>query len=189
MALGATPAQTVGPFFAVALPLPLGPALIPPGDPRAIRLHGEVRDGAGDPVPDAMLEIWQANAAGRYAHPEHDDADAPLEPGFSGFGRACTDADGCFTFFTVKPGPVPAPDGGLQAPHVALSVFARGLLHRLVTRIYFPDEGEANAADPVLSAIADPALRDSLVARGDGPGALRFDVRLQGDRPTAFFAL
>jgi protocatechuate 3,4-dioxygenase alpha subunit len=189
MPLPATPAQTVGPFFAVALPLPLGPALIPPGDPRAIRIHGVVRDGAGEPVPDAMLEIWQANAAGRYAHPEHDDADAPLEPGFSGFGRACTDADGSFTFFTLKPGRVPAPDGGLQAPHVALSVFARGLLHRLVTRIYFPDEGEANATDAVLSTIDDPALRDSLVAREDAVGSLRFDVHLQGERQTAFFAI
>jgi protocatechuate 3,4-dioxygenase, alpha subunit len=187
--LPATPAQTVGPFFAVALPLPLGPALIPPLDPRAVRLFGTVRDGTGEPVPDAMLELWQANAHGRYAHPEHAQAEAALEPGFSGFGRACTDAAGSFTFFTLKPGPVPAPDGRLQAPHIAVSIFARGLLHRLVTRVYFPDEVTANAADPVLTSIDDPALRDTLVAREEEPGALRFDVHLQGDRQTAFFAI
>jgi protocatechuate 3,4-dioxygenase alpha subunit len=184
-----TPSQTVGPFFACALPHSHGPELIAPGDPRALRVHGQVRDGAGDPVPDAMLELWQANAAGRYAHPEDERADVPLEHGFAGFGRAYTDGDGRFAFVTLKPGPVPGPGGAPQAPHIAVSVFARGLLDRLVTRIYFPDEEAANAADPVLARIADPALRASLVARAEADGSLRFDVRLQGEDATAFFAV
>jgi protocatechuate 3,4-dioxygenase, alpha subunit len=189
MALPATPSQTVGPFFACALPHPLGAELVKPGDPRALRLVGEVRDGEGAVVPDAMLEIWQANAAGRYAHPDDHRDHVPLEDGFTGFGRAYTDDDGRFAFVTVKPGRVPGPDGTPQAPHIAVSVFARGLLQRLVTRVYFPDEAEANAADPVLAAIEDSRLRESLVARPEGPRTLRFDVHLQGDRQTAFFGL
>ena len=137
---------------------------------------------------DSMIEIWQANAAGRYAHPEDAREDLPLEEGFDGFGRTCTDDDGRYEFVTVKPGSVPGPDGGPQAPHIDVSVFARGLLKRLVTRIYFPDEAEANEADPLLSSIEDPEARAALVAVEDD-GGLRFDINLQGDRETTFFAV
>jgi len=149
--------------------------------PDAIRIVGTVLDGEKRPVDDALIELWQANGAGRYAHPEDVREELPLEEGFTGFGRCQTDEAGRFEFVTVKPGPVPG-----QAPHIAVSVFARGVLKRLATRIYFPDEEEANAADPVLSAIDDEDLRSSLVARRED-GALRFDVRLQGEGQTAFF--
>lgn len=185
-----TPSQTVGPFFAYSLLAEDRAELVPPEHPRAIRVTGTVYDGEGEVVPDAMIEVWQANSAGRYRHPEDVREDLPLEEGFDGFGRTGSDPDGTFSFVTVKPGPVPGPDGAggpRQAPHVAVSVFARGLLKRLVTRIYFPDEGEANAEDPVLLSIEDPKLRETLVARDEGNGTLRFDIRLQGERQTAFF--
>ena len=125
----------------------------------------------GERVDDALVEIWQANSAGRYAHPEDDREDVPLEDGFTGFGRCATDAEGRFEFLTVKPGPVPGPDDRLQAPHIDVSVFARGLLNRLVTRIYFPDEAEANAGDPVLALIEDEVERQTLIAAPGGRGA------------------
>jgi protocatechuate 3,4-dioxygenase alpha subunit len=174
MTLPLTPSSTVGPFFSVALLDVLGPELVESASPGAIRIEGVVRDGAGDAVRDAMLEIWQADPEGRYS------------PG-SGFGRCGTDADGRFHFVTVKPGRVPGPDGRPQAPHLALGVFARGLLKRLATRIYFPDEEEANAVDPVLSEL-DDAARATLVARQE-EGVLRFDVRLQGEGETTFLAV
>jgi protocatechuate 3,4-dioxygenase, alpha subunit len=186
--LGTTPSQTVGPFFGFALPYEAGPLLVPLTDPDTIRIEGIVRDGNGDPVPDALIEIWQANRAGRYAHPSDDRADIPLEEGFVGFGRSATDPEGRYWFATVKPGRVPGPDGELQAPHIAVNVLARGLLRQLPTRIYFPDEAEANAADPVLASIEDPAVRARLVAVADGDG-LRFDIRLQGERETPFLAI
>jgi protocatechuate 3,4-dioxygenase alpha subunit len=139
-------------------------------------------------VDDALVEIWQANGAGRYAHPADDREDLPLEDDFTGFGRCATDADGRFEFTTIKPGPVPGPDDRRQAPHIDVSIFARGLLNRLVTRIYFPDEEQANAADPVLSLIEDEELRRTLVALPED-GALRFDIRLQGEGQTAFFVI
>jgi protocatechuate 3,4-dioxygenase alpha subunit len=185
MTHGTTPSQTVGPFFAFALPYEGGDRLVPGDAQGAIRIAGTVRDGAGAPVADALLETWQADAAGRYAHPE-DDREAA--PGFTGFGRAATDEAGRFAFTTIKPGRVPGPDGRPQAPHIAVSVFARGLLQRLVTRIYFPDEEAANAADPVLTAVADPAARATLIAVPED-GGLRFDIHLQGERETAFFAV
>jgi protocatechuate 3,4-dioxygenase alpha subunit len=181
-----TPSQTIGPFFHDALLDEDRSELVSPDDPGAIRIVGTVYDGAGEVVPDAMVEIWQANTAGRYNHPADDREDLPLEEDFSGFGRAGTDANGGFSFLTVKPGPVPGPDGMVQAPHVMVSVFARGLLKRLVSRIYFPDEEEANVADPVLSSIEDQELRRTLIARDEGD-ALRFDIHLQGDGQTAFF--
>jgi protocatechuate 3,4-dioxygenase, alpha subunit len=183
-----TPSQTVGPFFHYALLKEARSALVPPEHPSAVRIEGTVYDGAGEVVPDAMVEIWQANGAGRYAHPTDDREDLPLEEGFSGFGRCGTDEAGRYGFVTVKPGPMPGPDGGgsQQAPHITVSVFARGLLKPVVTRIYFPDEEAANAADPVLSSIEDPGLRKSLVAR-DEAVYLCFDVRLQGEDQTAFF--
>jgi protocatechuate 3,4-dioxygenase alpha subunit len=177
-----TPSQTVGPFFKVALLDVIGPEVVPSETPGAIRIHGRVFDGAGEPVPDALVEIWHANAAGRYAHPDDPRDDLALDPGFTGFGRSDTVDGGRFEFVTVKPAAIPP-----QAPHIAVSVFARGLLDRVVTRIYFPDEAEANAADPLLASLA-PAERETLVAVAED-GALRFDVHLQGERQTTFLAV
>ena len=185
---GLSPSQTVGPYLSIGL---LGdlitPDLIDPSDPRAVRVTGILLDGAGAPVPDGMIEIWQANAAGRYAHPLDDRTELELEDGFLGFGRSGTAPDGRFEFVTVKPGRVPWPQGGLQAPHLEVGVFARGLLKRAVTRVYFPDEAEANAADPVLSHLGEE-IRATLVAAAED-GDLRFDIRLQGPGQTAFFAV
>jgi protocatechuate 3,4-dioxygenase, alpha subunit len=187
-----TPSQTIGPFFAVGLPWADGPDVVAEGALGAVRIAGRVLDGAGDPVPDALIETWQADPAGRFAHP-----DDPRGPGgsggpatteFRGFGRCPTDAQGRWAVRTVKPGPLPAPGGGTEAPHLDVSVFARGLLHRLVTRVYFPDEADANAADPLLASIPDPAVRARLVAVADGD-ALRFDIHLQGDQETPFLAI
>ena len=188
MSLSPTPSQTVGPFFHIGLPASAKSELVPPDHVRAVRIIGTVFDGNGEPVSDALIEIWQANSAGRYAHPEDTRHDIPREDGFKGFGRCATDAAGRFEFVTVKPGSVPGPDSRMQAPHIDVSVFARGLLKRLVTRVYFPDEEEANEADPVLSAIPDRDARATLVAREED-GALRFDIHLQGDGETAFFSV
>jgi len=184
---GRTPSQTVGPYFAIELTgrFPAGTA--PAGAPGAIRLRGRVLDGAGDPVNDAMVELWQAAPSGRYAHPDDPRDELSVPAGFTGFARTGTEADGSFEFTIVKPGQVPWPEGGLQAPHLEVGVLARGLLKRLVTRLYFPDEEEANAADPFLSTL-EPGPRATLVAVPDG-GGLRFDVVLQGKRQTAFFAV
>ena len=182
-----TPSQTVGPFFHIGLPDDGGEELVAPDHPHAIRVEGTVFDGGAEPVDDALIEIWQANRHGRYDHPEDLREEIPLEPGFRGFGRCGTDASGGYRFVTVKPGPVPHPSGGTQAPHIDVSVFARGLLKRVVTRIYCPDEAEANEADPVLSSV-EPERRAALVAREED-GALRFDIHLQGDRETPFFDL
>lgn len=181
-----TPSQTVGPYLTIGMiGGPIGPDVVEPGDPRAIRIRGRLLDGAGDAVPDGLVEIWQANAAGRYAHPGDTRDDLPFEDGFSGFGRSHTVDDGWFSFVTVKPGQVPMPDGRLQAPHILVGVMARGLLKRLATRLYFPDEEDANAADPVLAGLTE-AERATLIAEQDDDG-LRFDIRLQGERETAFF--
>jgi protocatechuate 3,4-dioxygenase alpha subunit len=185
---GLTPSQTIGPFLHIEVPYEGEEQLVQPNHPGAVRLLGTLADGQGDAVDDALIEIWQANAAGRYAHPEDTREDVPLEEGFTGFGRCATDHEGRFEFLTVKPGPVPGPDGRSQAPHIDVSLFARGLLNRLVTRIYFPDEDEANAADPVLSLIEDEAERQTLIAEQDD-GALRFDIHLQGDGETVFFVV
>ena len=183
-----TPSATVGPYLSIGLLRePIGSLLVPEDDPRAIRIRGRLVDGHGDPVPDGMVEIWQANTAGRYAHAVDTRDDVPLEEGFWGFGRAGTVDDGWFEFVTVKPGRVPMPDGRLQAPHLVVGVFARGLLKRVVTRLYFPDEEEANAADPALSGL-DDSERATLVAHPED-GGLRFDIRLQGDGQTTFFAV
>lgn len=182
-----TPSQTVGPFFHDALLDEDRSELVPRDHPKAIKIEGTIYDGAGDVVPDAMVEIWQANPSGRYNHPADDREDLPLDSeAFSGFGRAGTADGGAFSFVTIKPGPVPGPDGRSQAPHIMVSVFTRGLLKRVVTRIYFPDEEERNATDHVLSSIENPEVRNTLVAREEG-GVLRFDIRLQGEDQTAFF--
>jgi protocatechuate 3,4-dioxygenase, alpha subunit len=180
-----TPSQTVGPFFSHALPWTDGVYVVPEGTEGAIWLRGTVTDGAGQPVPDALVETWQADLDGRFDHP--DDPRGSVA-GFRGFGRCPTDGSGGWAILTRKPGPVPGPDGTTQAPHVDLSVFARGLLDRVVTRLYFPDEVEANATDPVLAGIADPDDRATLIAEATGDG-YRFDIRLQGDRETVFFAI
>lgn len=182
-----TPSQTIGPFFHDALIDEDRSELVAPDHPSAIRVEGTVYDGAGDVVPDAMVEIWQANPTGRYNDLKDDREDLPLGPEtFSGFGRSDTVDDGKFSFITLKPGALPDPRGQAQAPHIMVSIFARGLLKRAVTRLYFPQEEEANSSDPVLSSIEDPELRRTLIAIDEG-GVLRFDIRLQGDNQTAFF--
>ncbi|WP_198320647.1 MULTISPECIES: protocatechuate 3,4-dioxygenase subunit alpha [Actinosynnema] len=184
--LQTTPAQTVGPFHAVALPWADGPHAVAEGAPGAFWITGTVRDGAGEPVADAVVETWQADPDGRFDHP--DDPRGPVRrPGFRGFARSGTAPSGEFRLLTVKPGPLPFGDGRAQAPHLDVSVFCRGLLVRLVTRIYFPDE-PANAEDPVLASIPDPAARATLVAVAQ-PGGYRFDIHLQGERETVFFDL
>jgi protocatechuate 3,4-dioxygenase alpha subunit len=177
-----TPSQTVGPFLHIALTWPDGPDAAAPGTPGRIEVRGRVTDGAGEPVPDALVETWQADPAGRFAHP--DDPRGPAEPpapaSFRGFGRCPTDEAGEYVIRTLKPGPLPAPDGGVEAPHLDVSVFARGLLDRVVTRCYFADEPEANAADPVLTSLPDPSRRGTLIGSRT-EGGYRFDIRLQGD--------
>jgi len=184
-----TPGQTVGPFFALGLDRPEW-ADLTRGNPAGERIiiEGRVLDGDGAPVPDAMIELWQANAAGRYDHADDTQADKPVDPNFHGFGRAATDAQGRFKITTIKPGPVPGRGNALQAPHISVAFFARGLLKQLFTRIYFADE-PANASDPLLAGIDDDAVRGTLVARKDGPGIYRFDFILQGENETAFLDL
>ena len=182
MTLRTTPSQTVGPFFALGLPWSDGPQVVPEGTAGAIRIGGRVLDGAGAPVGDALVETWQADPDGRFDHP--DDPRGRV-PGFRGFGRSPTDDAGRWEVLTLKPGLVPAPDGGEQAPHIAVSILARGLLQRVVTRIYFGDEPEANAADPVLSPLSG-AERDTLIA-APVDGGYAIDFRLQGDGETVFF--
>jgi protocatechuate 3,4-dioxygenase alpha subunit len=162
--LDPTPSQTVGPFFALALPF-AGDAEAAGVDEGAIRIEGQVLDGEGQPVAEAILEVWESDQ----------------------FARCRTDSEGAFHFLLRKPVPAAGADGRSQAPHLELTVFARGLLRQLATRIYFPDEAAANAADDVL-ALVDPERRETLVARAEG-GVLQFDVRLQGAGETVFFAL
>ena len=181
-----TPSQTVGPYFSMRLPWPGGPYVVPAGTPGALTIYGRLYDGAGDPIPDGLIETWQASPAGRFAHP--DDPRGPVPGGdraFRGFGRAPTGLDGSYQIVTLKPGPLPAGDGRTEAPHIDVSVFARGLLDRVVTRVYFADEPDANAQDPVLSALPDD-VRGTLLAVPSDDG-YRFDVVLQGERETVFF--
>jgi protocatechuate 3,4-dioxygenase alpha subunit len=191
--LATTASQTIGPFFHDGLDHPAWGDLTAAGARgQKIRIEGRVLDGDGLPVGDAMIEIWQANAAGRYDHPEDTQA-KPLDPNFRGFGRASTDKDGCYRFMTIRPGSVPGRGNAMQAPHINVTIFARGLLRHLVTRIYFADE-PANAADPVLGTIEDPALRQTLLAdiaaeKSDSVSVYRFDIVLQGKGETVFFNL
>ena len=179
---GPTPWQTVGPFFHYALPFPAGSAVVGSERQGAFTLHGFVYDGHGDPLPDALVEVWQADESGRF-HDQPGIFEEPAPGGFRGFGRSATGADGHYTFTTVKPAGVPTEDGHEQAPHIAMSVFARGMLRRVVTRVYFESD-PALDADPLLSSV-DPQRRDTLVAGSDENG-YRFDVRLQGDGETVF---
>lgn len=192
-----TPSQTVGPYFAYGLTpeqyryeyksIEGGKVARDSTEGERIRIVGRVLDGQGEPVDDAMIEIWQANAHGRYNHPADDRKDNLLDPEFIGFGRCGTgtDPENRFLFETVKPGPV----GDGQAPHVNIIVFMRGLLTHAFTRIYFSDEEEANKKDPVLQAVPE-ARRDTLIARRDETPAgtvYRFDIHMQGERETVFF--
>ena len=162
MTAAPTPSQTIGPFFGFGLAWLHGRQLVPPESPGAVVISGRVLDGTGAPVPDAVVEMFQV--------------------GPQRFGRALTDPAGRYRFVTTKPGPVDE----RQAPHLEVSVFARGLLQRCWTRCYFPDEGVANRADPLLQAIPDPDRVATLVAVSEA-GALRFDIRLQGEQETVFF--
>ena len=187
--LGQSPSATVGPFFGVGL-IREGMNVIVTDETRGerIRIEGRLLDGHDQPVPDGMIEIWQANAQGRYNH-ALDHRNLPLDPGFRGWGRAATNATGTYWFETIKPGRVPGLAGVLQAPHVNVIVFARGMPLHAFTRIYFDGE-EGNASDPVLGRIAEPARRETLIARRDpasGRTTYRFDIRLQGSEETVFF--
>ena len=211
---GQTPWQTTGPFLHFGLPwngaadltdesnLGARPDLIAPGHDYAIlrartnrdrtlgqriELVGGLWDNKGAPIIDSLIEIWQANAAGRYAHPEDTRADAALDPAFIGFGRCASDKEGAFRFRTIRPGRVPGPGNTLQAPHIALAIMGPGFLKRLATRVYFPDARE-NAEDPILGLV--PEQRRSTLIAAKEPGATniyRFDIHLGGPRETVFF--
>jgi len=209
---GQTPSQTVGPFFHYGLPWKGGADLVgqsdmgarpelfaeehwvlnlssPTGTPEGevIEIAGRVIDGAGNPVPDAMIEIWQANAAGRYRSEDDPREDVPLDPHFVGFGRASTDREGVYRFRTVRPGRVAGPGNSLQAPHLAVSVFGRGILKRLATRLYF-EGAEGNDSDPVLGSVPEER-RQTLIARRQDNGDWWLDLVLRGENETVFFDL
>lgn len=186
MPLTPTPSQTVGPFFSIGLdPRGVDNLAIAGVAGERVTIAGHVLDGDGGPVPDAVLEIWQANAQGTYAHPE-DTRKKPANDAFTGYGRVPTNDAGEFRFTTLKPGAVPGQRGKMQAPHLAVSIFMRGLLNRLVTRLYFPDEA-ANASDFVLGLV-EPARRATLIARKTTrEGELEWNVILQGMDETVFF--
>jgi protocatechuate 3,4-dioxygenase alpha subunit len=177
-----TPSQTVGPFLHIALTWADGPDAVAPGTPGAIWLRGRITDDAGAPVPDGLVETWQADPDGRFDHPDDPRGAAAGPAGFRGFGRCATDPDGAYAIRTLKPGRLPG-----QAPHVDVSVFARGLLDRLVTRIYFADEPDANAGDPVLASI--PAERRGTLVAARTDDGYRLDIRLRGEHETVFFAV
>ena len=183
MSLQTTSSQTIGPYLHIGTDWLNTPDLVgQQAGGEHIVLEGRLFDGDGKPVSDGLIEIWQANAHGRYAHPE-DARDLPLQPGFRGFGRVPTDGNGVFRFTTIKPGRVPGPNGRLQAPHIAGTVFARGLLKHLVTRVYCPDEA-ANADDPVL-ALVPAERRATLIARNKKDGVLEWDIVLQASAARA----
>ncbi len=191
-----TPSQTVGPYFKYGLTPGNDYAwndafsndlVTPDVSGERIRIVGQVFDGEGKVIPDSMMEIWQADAQGRFADPQ--DTRAVSNAAFKGFGRCGADATGGFEFHTIKPGPVPGPDGKPQAPHILLAVFARGMTQQAITRIYFADEA-ANAADPIFALV--PAERRATLIAPREPGdavSYRFDVHLQGDKETVFFDL
>ncbi len=181
------PSQTVGPYFAIGMPFATGPLVVPEDTPGAIRIRGIVYDGAGIPIPDSLIETWQADPDGHFAD-LHGYGGASELAGFRGFARCGQeDGDGSFEIVTVKPGRVPGLGATMQAPHIDVSLFARGMLHRCVTRIYFADEQQANAEDPVLARV--PAeRRETLLAQPEDRG-YRFDIHLQGPGETVFFDL
>jgi protocatechuate 3,4-dioxygenase alpha subunit len=179
MSLQMTASQTVGPYLHIGFDWLNTNNLAGEGVAgERVVIEGRLFDGSGNPVSDGVIEVWQANSHGKYASPE-DKRDLPLEPGFRGFGRIPTDANGAFRFTTIKPGRVPGEGGKLQAPHIVVSVFSRGVIKRLATRIYFPDEA-SNADDPVLNQV--PAERRStLIARRVREGVLEWNIVIQGE--------
>ena len=185
MHLLATASQTVGPFFHIGLEkLCIADMAKSAASGEKVSIQGRVLDGDGKPVNDALIEIWQADAQGKYAHPD-DVPEKPLGTGFKGFGRVATGDNGEFRFFTIKPGGIPGPRGALQAPHLVVAVFMRGLLKHLVTRMYFPS-GAGNDEDAVL-ALVPKERRATLVAKPAGDGALEWNLILQGQDETVFF--
>lgn len=190
---GQTPSQTVGPYFTMRLSAEGENVLTSPETVgERIRIEGRVLDGDRKHIEDALIELWQADSAGRYHHQADDRDDVPLDPDFSGFGRSASDfKTGAYSFLTIKPGPVPHPNGETQAPHVSLTIQARGMLNPTFTRVYFDDEAAANAADPVLQSV--PAdRRSTLIARrtertDTSVPTYEFDIRYQGEDETVFF--
>lgn len=202
MSFQATTSQTVGPYFQIGLARFYIDDLTVPGIlGERIEIEGRVFDGDGQPVPDGVIEIWQADAQGKYAHPESSQELESIQKNdpqkkeyaqaqggqgtFRGFGRVPTNPDGSFRFKTIKPGRVPAPDGTLQAPHIAVSVFTRGLLRRLVTRLYFPDE-PGNAEDFALNLV-EAGRRPTLIGKKLSDSRLEWNLVLQGADETVFF--
>ncbi len=179
--LTATPGQTIGPFYGYALPFEKGGELLAPGLPGAIRLQGTVRDGAGEPIPDALLEIWQADSEGNI--PQRTGSLVRDGYTFTGWGRTAVDNTGNYTFTTVNPGPT---EEG-SAPFISVVIFARGLLNKLHTRMYLPEDQEALARDPLLSSLPEDRRR-TLIATREADGGLRWDITLQGEDETVFLA-
>jgi protocatechuate 3,4-dioxygenase alpha subunit len=198
-----TPSQTIGPFFAYGL-APKGRAkwdpngtyswketigdnlITPDATGTKIHIEGRVLDGDGKPINDAMIEIWQADSQGRYANARGEQPRPNAK--FTGFGRSATDKDGVYSFDTIKPGPVPGPNGKAQAPHIVVCIFSRGMLRQIYTRLYFSDE-KTNDADPILNLVPTDR-RGTLIAHkqpGNGAPAYRFDIRVQGGDETVFF--
>ena len=185
MSLRASTSQTIGPYLRIGLEWMQIEELAPRGVAgERVTIRGRIVDGDGRPVNDAGVEIWQANRHGRYASPEDKQA-KPLEPAFRGYGRSLTDDEGAFRFSTIKPGRVPGAAESVQAPHLSVTIFMRGLLKHLQTRIYFPNDA-ANAEDPVL-ALVPAERRATLVARAGSDGTLEWNVVLQGKDETVFF--
>ncbi|GAA2403394.1 protocatechuate 3,4-dioxygenase subunit alpha [Actinomadura vinacea] len=179
--LSPTPSQTVGPFFGYALPYAAGPRLVPGWRSGAITVRGRILDGAGDAVPEALVEIRQADGSGEI--PRRPGGLVRDGHGFSGYGRCATDAAGGYWFSTLRPAAV-----GADAPYIAVLVFARGLLKPVFTRLYFPEDTAAHGTDPLLAQVPGER-RDTLIAEREGDGVYRFDVRLQGERETVFLAV
>jgi protocatechuate 3,4-dioxygenase, alpha subunit len=188
-----TPSQTVGPYFTMQLSGEGENVLTSPETVgERIRVEGRVFDGDRRHIEDALIELWQADSAGCYHHPADDRTDTAHDPAFSGFGRCTSDfQSGGYSFLTIKPGPVPHPDGGMQAPHLSLTIQARGMLNPTFTRVYFADEAAANATDPVLQSVPDSRRSTLIAERVDSDESsvptYRFDIRYQGDDETAFF--
>ncbi len=182
-----TPAQTVGPYLSIGMTWEHGEYVVPDRSAGSFWIRGRLLDGAEESVPDGLVETWQADQDGEFGHA------APNVPaagdGFRGFGRSLTGPDGAYAIHTVKPGRVGDNEGRMQAPHLDVSVFARGLLHRVVMRLYFGDETAANAQDPVLASLPDEAARSTLIARPHVAGGYILDIRLQGVHETVFFAV
>lgn len=183
--MGVSPFQTVGPFFEMFLRNRVPLAMVTPETRgQRISIDGVLYDGAGAPIPDGLVEIWQADAEGRYAHPD-DPRGTSADPSFYGYGWRHTGAAGDFHFDTIKPGGIAVPGAAGQAPHILVSVMGRGILTRFITRLYFDNES-ANARDAILQLVPE-ARRQTLIARTTSPGQYRFDIRLQGAAETVFF--